>query len=1653
MPRLTHNFGKPFIASCLLVGGLFVGVRAAHAILVPRITAVTASVPMTSPSVVLENGKSTTQTSIAFRFTKDSIFGTFECAAEGSGIFIPCQGNGTLLVSGNQSYTSLAEQLHRFDVRVRLDASNVGPATTFSWRVDRTGPTVTSVTSSAPDRSYVLGEIIPIQIIFSENVSVTGIPTLSLNTGTSGLASYVSGTGSPTLTFNYTVSNGNNSLDLEYFSVSSLTLNGGTIKDEVGNNATLTLPSPQGLNSLSANKSIVIDTAAPTVTSVVPANNAAGVATNASFTVTFSEAMNPATLTNATVYLVQGGSSVAGTLAKTPTTATFTPSSVLAAGTAFTVKVIGGSSGAKDLAGNPLASDFNSTFTTAAIDATPPTISGVTAGSITSSGAVITWSTNESSDSQVEFGLTNTYGSSSALDTNLVTSHSRSLAGLNPSTTYHYRVKSRDAATNLATSSDFAFTTAAVQPPPVSSSLSTVTASPMDVPADGVASSTITVTLKNTAGAPVSGKTITLSQGGGSSTIIPASSTTNASGVAAFTVRNATAQSVTYAARDATDSVTLTQTPTVTFTPPPPQAPPDSTPPDTSITVVTDGSGQTIQPATTMFIGTTGVGFQFTGTDDVGVSSFECSNASGTTFGACTAFGSHAFSPLQDGTVTFRVRAKDAAGNVDQTPDTQVVVIDTVDPQAGPVTVNGGAAQTTSAVVNLALVCTDANACVSMQISTDGNFDNEPSVAFSATATATLAGANGSKTVSVRFFDMAGNLSGTVDDAINLQRTAPSSAPPGGLARGFAAMPLFCVGIPIAAGSQVCGDGVKGLDEECEIGEVRAESCPVPWTDPVQDGFQNFACVNDAGTCRFDVVAGCVPPTCGNGVREGTETCDDGALNGTFGHCGPECSSANAFFCGNAKLEGPEQCDRGASLNGQYNPSTSVSCTFDCRKPGPSCGDAVVNGPEQCDGAGAEAYAGKLCIAGDRASQPCETDAECPGSACGGTSSTNACGSGRVCDQGNLGATCSTDDDCDLFGSCYEEIDTEGNRVERCSPGATGHCSTAAVPLTRTRTCQTWGGSACTFNAFTACSAVNVPACGNGRLDVGEACDDGNRVDTDACTNVCQKNVCGDGKVFLQTAGGTESCDEGVNNNVECSAPYGGVCNYCTAACQFRTRSGGFCGDSLKNGPEFCDVNLPVKTCIELATGTHAGSCATYADCPNTSSGQGCGLQADGTARCAGIYSCLNLGTCNGGPENGKTCAIPSITGYACAAPGACVMPTCGLDCRASCPFSYRTDSVQVKPEIEGALPGNKVTLFSVTDPSPDAQPRRADLFVPACKVMVGLTANVDSDDIVPQSVDIVFVTDVSGSMGTQSGGGKTRMEAVKDAEKAAVQTILDTATQHGQTIRIGLVSFKAPGTCTSGAPAGTVFTVPSTARKACKDVLLTNAASTNVNTLQAKIDTYTASGGTPTDAGLLAGLEVMDASTASKKIIILLSDGEPLGDGVTMKITMDTVKNTNGIQKYPDVDIYTAVISSTDSLVSFMRHLSDDVCPGSHYDETASIFDPNKPYSNETGCGLGSDGIDYSYEATTAEGITDMFTQIVANILGFVISYTVNADGTAVESSGGVQDGRNILLPFPQEFGCSDQTQVIPLSVTYDSEGNSLKMEDFSITYCPLTP
>ena len=133
-------------------------------------------------------------------------------------------------------------------------------------------PSVTSVTTSTATGSYKSGQVIPITVNFSRAVTVTGTPTLALNS--SATVNYTSGSGTTALLFNYTVGASDaQATALDYSATSSLSA-GTSIVDQVNTatNATRTLPVIGAAGSISNTKTIIIDTAVPTVSSSVLAS-------------------------------------------------------------------------------------------------------------------------------------------------------------------------------------------------------------------------------------------------------------------------------------------------------------------------------------------------------------------------------------------------------------------------------------------------------------------------------------------------------------------------------------------------------------------------------------------------------------------------------------------------------------------------------------------------------------------------------------------------------------------------------------------------------------------------------------------------------------------------------------------------------------------------------------------------------------------------------------------------------------------------------------------------------------------------------------------------------------------------------------------------------------------------------------------------------------------------------------------------------------------------------------------------------------------------------------------------------------------------------------------------------------------------------------
>ena len=138
---------------------------------------------------------------------------------------------------------------------------------------------------------YSVDEKVQATVTFSESVTVTGTPQLTLKIGDSEkTANYTSGSGSKKLIFEYTVAAGDSDTDGIEIEKDKLANNGGsTLKDVAGNAATLTHA------ALTTQTSHKVDTTKPTVSSVAikspTTNDYYQVNDKIQATVTFSESV------------------------------------------------------------------------------------------------------------------------------------------------------------------------------------------------------------------------------------------------------------------------------------------------------------------------------------------------------------------------------------------------------------------------------------------------------------------------------------------------------------------------------------------------------------------------------------------------------------------------------------------------------------------------------------------------------------------------------------------------------------------------------------------------------------------------------------------------------------------------------------------------------------------------------------------------------------------------------------------------------------------------------------------------------------------------------------------------------------------------------------------------------------------------------------------------------------------------------------------------------------------------------------------------------------------------------------------------------------------------------------------------------------------
>lgn len=194
-----------------------------------------------------------------------------------SGTAQNCLDNASIVASGSSSATADENEDTTFtpgssigsDGTYYWCAQNNDGSLTSSWTsmgnfiLDTTAPTVTDASSNKTNGSYTTGEVIDIDITFSEAVTSTGNVTVTLETGDTDQTCTFTVSGSTTGTCNYTVQAGDTSADL---TVSSIT---GTVADAASN--ALSVPATPTTN-LAANEALVIDTTNPSVTVTSPTN-------------------------------------------------------------------------------------------------------------------------------------------------------------------------------------------------------------------------------------------------------------------------------------------------------------------------------------------------------------------------------------------------------------------------------------------------------------------------------------------------------------------------------------------------------------------------------------------------------------------------------------------------------------------------------------------------------------------------------------------------------------------------------------------------------------------------------------------------------------------------------------------------------------------------------------------------------------------------------------------------------------------------------------------------------------------------------------------------------------------------------------------------------------------------------------------------------------------------------------------------------------------------------------------------------------------------------------------------------------------------------------------------------------------------------------
>ena len=198
----------------------------------------------TTAPVITEVTAVTTPTSDT---TPDYTFSSTEAGTNSYGGSCSSENTSTTADNNTITFNALPDGTYSdCKISVTDNANNTSDNLSVStFTIDTVVPTVggLEINSASGVQNSLLnaGDNVSVAVTFSDNVSVTGIPQLTLVVGsTNRTATYASGNGSNPLLFQYTIQVGETDTDGISIGVNSLTLNSGTIRDVAGNNATIT---------------------------------------------------------------------------------------------------------------------------------------------------------------------------------------------------------------------------------------------------------------------------------------------------------------------------------------------------------------------------------------------------------------------------------------------------------------------------------------------------------------------------------------------------------------------------------------------------------------------------------------------------------------------------------------------------------------------------------------------------------------------------------------------------------------------------------------------------------------------------------------------------------------------------------------------------------------------------------------------------------------------------------------------------------------------------------------------------------------------------------------------------------------------------------------------------------------------------------------------------------------------------------------------------------------------------------------------------------------------------------------------------------------------------------------------------------------------